>query len=102
MRRASVGRRGAAEIPPMRIRRARWRAVTVRDWFGFRRVLPSMGKSPSDATPQPRSFRSADALRTWLTKEHARTPALLLRIYKKDSGVASVTYAEALDQALCF
>ena len=37
-----------------------------------------------------------------MAKEHARAPALLLRIYKKDSGVASVTYAEALDQALCF
>ena len=37
-----------------------------------------------------------------MTKEHARAPGLLLRIYKKDSGVPSVTYAEALDQALCF
>jgi uncharacterized protein YdeI (YjbR/CyaY-like superfamily) len=27
---------------------------------------------------------------------------VLLRIYKKDSDVASITYAEALDQALCF
>ena len=37
-----------------------------------------------------------------MAKEHARAPGLLLRIYKKDSGVPSVTYAEALDQALCF
>jgi uncharacterized protein YdeI (YjbR/CyaY-like superfamily) len=37
-----------------------------------------------------------------LTKEHASAPSLLLRIYKKDSGVKSVTYAEALEQALCF
>ena len=37
-----------------------------------------------------------------MTKEHTRAPGLLLRIYKKDSGVRSVTYAEALDQALCF
>ena len=37
-----------------------------------------------------------------MAKEHARTRSLLLRIYKKDSGVPSVTYAEALDQALCF
>ncbi len=37
-----------------------------------------------------------------MEKEHTRAPALLLRIYKKDSGVPSVTYAEALDQALCF
>ena len=37
-----------------------------------------------------------------MAKEHTRAPGLLLRIYKKDSGVPSVTYAEALDQALCF
>jgi uncharacterized protein YdeI (YjbR/CyaY-like superfamily) len=37
-----------------------------------------------------------------MTKEHARVDVLLLRIYKKDSGVPSVTYAQALDQALCF
>ena len=52
--------------------------------------------------PRPRSFRSSKELRAWLTKEHTRAPGLLLRIYKKDSGVPSVTYAEALDQALCF
>jgi uncharacterized protein YdeI (YjbR/CyaY-like superfamily) len=37
-----------------------------------------------------------------MAKEHTQAPGLLLRIYKKDSGVPSVTYAEALDQALCF
>jgi uncharacterized protein YdeI (YjbR/CyaY-like superfamily) len=50
----------------------------------------------------PRSFRSSKELRAWMAKEHARARGLLLRIYKKDSGVPSVTYAEALDQALCF
>ena len=49
-----------------------------------------------------RSFRSSKELRAWLAKEHARAPGLLLRIYKKDSDVPSITYAEALDQALCF
>ena len=37
-----------------------------------------------------------------MVKEHARARDLLLRIYKKESGVPSITYAEALDQALCF
>jgi uncharacterized protein YdeI (YjbR/CyaY-like superfamily) len=37
-----------------------------------------------------------------MAKEHTRASSLLLRIYKKDSGIPSVTYAEALDQALCF
>ena len=61
-----------------------------------------MGKSPSPAPPPPRSFRSPKELRAWLAKEHTRAPGLFLRIYKKDSGIPSVTYAEALDQALCF
>jgi uncharacterized protein YdeI (YjbR/CyaY-like superfamily) len=61
-----------------------------------------MGKPPSRSVPRPRSFRSSKELRAWMAKEHARVPTLLLRIYKKDSGVPSVTYAEALDQALCF
>ena len=37
-----------------------------------------------------------------MAKEYARARGLLLRIYKKGSGIPSVTYAEALDQALCF
>lgn len=61
-----------------------------------------MSKSPSRAAPRPRSFRSAQELRAWLTKEHARSEGLLLRIYKKGSGVLSVTYAAALEEALCF
>jgi uncharacterized protein YdeI (YjbR/CyaY-like superfamily) len=52
--------------------------------------------------PVPRSFRSSKELRGWLAKQHAKAKGLLLRIYRKDSAVASVTYAEALDQALCF
>jgi uncharacterized protein YdeI (YjbR/CyaY-like superfamily) len=61
-----------------------------------------MVKSPSPAPLPPRSFRSPKELRAWLAKEHTRAPGLFLRIYKKDSGIPSVTYAEALDQALCF
>jgi uncharacterized protein YdeI (YjbR/CyaY-like superfamily) len=61
-----------------------------------------MAASHSHALPPPRSFRSSKELRAWLAKEHARATNLHLRIYKKDSGVVSVTYAEALDQALCF
>ena len=63
---------------------------------------PDMRKSHSRAMPPPRSFRSSKELRAWMAKEHTRASDLLLRIYKKDSGVPSVTYAEALDQALCF
>lgn len=61
-----------------------------------------MAAAPPRVTPPPRSFRSSNALRAWLAKEHARATDLYVRIYRKGSGVVSVTYAEALDQALCF
>src|SRR5579872_6288592 len=62
-----------------------------------------MAKSQaSGAVPRPRSFRSPEELRSWLAKSHMRASCLLVRIYKKDSGIASVTYAQALEQALCF
>ena len=48
------------------------------------------------------SFKSSSDFRTWLAENHGQSEGVLLRIYKKDSGVATVTYAEALDQALCF
>ena len=47
------------------------------------------------------NFKSARAFRTWLEKNHGRAEGILLRIFKKDSGVATVSYAQALDQALC-
>ena len=38
----------------------------------------------------------------WLEKNHASSPGIWLRIYKKDSGVNTVSYPEALDGALCY
>jgi uncharacterized protein YdeI (YjbR/CyaY-like superfamily) len=49
-----------------------------------------------------RAFRSATAFRTWLDREHDRSDGLWLKIAKKGTGMKSVTYAEALDVALCF
>jgi uncharacterized protein YdeI (YjbR/CyaY-like superfamily) len=48
------------------------------------------------------AFTSSGDFRSWLAKNHGQSDGILLRIYKKDSGVSTVTYAEALDQALCF
>ena len=47
-------------------------------------------------------FKSAAAFRAWLTTNHGKCDGIWLRLFKKDSGKATVTYAEALDQALCF
>jgi uncharacterized protein YdeI (YjbR/CyaY-like superfamily) len=48
------------------------------------------------------SFASSRDFRVWLAKNHSRSDGIWLRIYKKGSRVATVTYADALDQALCF
>ena len=40
--------------------------------------------------------------RTWLKKNHTRTKNIRLVIYKKKSGVASVYYNDAVEEALCF
>ena len=47
-------------------------------------------------------FKSSANFRNWLEKNHARPDGIWLRIFKKDSGEKSLTYAEALDQALCY
>ena len=48
------------------------------------------------------SFESAAEFRAWLKENHQHSERIQLRIFKKASGRATVTYAEALDQALCF
>ena len=48
------------------------------------------------------SFRLASEFRKWLAANHRQSDGIWLRIFKKGSGESSVTYAEALDEALCF
>jgi uncharacterized protein YdeI (YjbR/CyaY-like superfamily) len=48
------------------------------------------------------AFKTAPAFEAWLAKRHAKAPGLWLRLYKKGSGKASLSYAEALDAALCY
>jgi uncharacterized protein YdeI (YjbR/CyaY-like superfamily) len=47
------------------------------------------------------SFASRHAWEQWLAEQHATSRGLWLKIAKKDSGIATVTYAEALEVALC-
>jgi len=49
-----------------------------------------------------RAFRTQQAWRAWLRKNHARSSGLWIKFFKKASGVQSITYAEALDEALCW
>jgi len=48
------------------------------------------------------TFRTEAQFETWLRRHHARAGDVWLRIYKKGSGVPSITTAEALDVALCW
>ena len=48
------------------------------------------------------SFESADKWEAWLAENYFRPEGLWLRIYKKGSGLPTVTYPEALDSALCW
>jgi uncharacterized protein YdeI (YjbR/CyaY-like superfamily) len=47
-------------------------------------------------------FASSADFRGWLEQNHAACTELLVGFYKKSSGKASITYPEALDEALCF
>jgi uncharacterized protein YdeI (YjbR/CyaY-like superfamily) len=47
------------------------------------------------------SFDSAAAMDAWLEREGAASPGFWLRLFKKGSGVASVSRYEAIDAALC-
>ena len=47
-------------------------------------------------------FKDSDAFETWLNKNHASADGIWLKLAKKDSGVSSVNYAEAVDVALCY
>lgn len=48
------------------------------------------------------AFKDSSTWRRWLDENHAKTNGLWARLYKKASGIPTVTYAEALDEALCY
>ena len=47
-------------------------------------------------------FADRASLRAWLMANHARSEGIYLRIYKKHSGIPSVSFEEVLDEGLCF
>jgi uncharacterized protein YdeI (YjbR/CyaY-like superfamily) len=50
---------------------------------------------------KPIFFANATALRRWFAKHAGTAPELLVGFMKKSTGVASVTWPEAVDEALC-
>jgi len=61
-------------------------------------------KSPKQAKPElsVHAFASPAKFAAWLAKHHSVSPGIWLKIAKKGAGVASVTYAEALEVALAW
>jgi uncharacterized protein YdeI (YjbR/CyaY-like superfamily) len=47
-------------------------------------------------------FKTPKAFEAWLAKQPKSSPGIGLRLYKKASGIPSISYAEALDVALCY
>ena len=47
-------------------------------------------------------FVSQAEFTQWMVQNHDKENGIWLRFYKKNSGVATVVYSEALDVALCF
>ncbi|HTP10867.1 MAG TPA: YdeI/OmpD-associated family protein [Anaerolineae bacterium] len=50
----------------------------------------------------PQYFTTPAKFHDWLKKNHAKSTELLMGFYKVNSGKPSLTYQEALDEALCF
>jgi uncharacterized protein YdeI (YjbR/CyaY-like superfamily) len=51
---------------------------------------------------EPIYFASAAGFRAWLEEHHETDAELIVGFYKKASGVPSITWPEAVDEALCF
>jgi uncharacterized protein YdeI (YjbR/CyaY-like superfamily) len=47
-------------------------------------------------------FKTAKAFETWLMKNYDNSNGIWLKIFKKDSEKKTISYADALDVALCF
>ena len=48
------------------------------------------------------SFETQEDWERWLTEHHTGTKGVWLKIAKKETGIPSVNYSEALDSALCY
>lgn len=59
--------------------------------------------APTRVDPEAiRAFKNAGAFARWLGANHDKVPELWLKLAKAESGIPSVSYAEALDEALCW
>lgn len=55
-----------------------------------------------DPSLKPVFFATPEKFRAWLERHHDTSQELLVGFYKKGSGKPSITWPEAVDEALCF
>ena len=58
--------------------------------------------SKSLKTLKPLDARTLEQWRAWLTKHHDSVPEVWLIFHKRHTGKPSISYSDALDEALCF
>jgi uncharacterized protein YdeI (YjbR/CyaY-like superfamily) len=61
--------------------------------FAWQHLVPAM---------KVKFFKTPADFRKWLAAHHARETELWVGFYKKDSGKASITWPQSVDEALCF
>ncbi len=61
-----------------------------------------MAKQVKNQEPEILSFKTPEAFQKWLAKNHSTVNGILLRFFKKETGIKSITYKEAVDEALCY
>ena len=54
------------------------------------------------SAPEVTAFPTAAAWRSWLARHHADSRGLWLKLAKQTASTPTLSYAEALDEALCF
>lgn len=52
--------------------------------------------------PETIPFADSESWRQWLATNYTRQEGIWLQFFKKDSGVATINYDQALDGALCY
>src|SRR4029453_6808991 len=74
--------------------------------FGHRRdgtAAPERLRRRGGMSPmRPMFFATPSEFRAWLEEHHATAKELLVGFHKKSSGKPSITWPEAVDEALCF
>lgn len=69
--------------------------------MGLRRENLDKWSAPSRPV-EPTFFATSAAFRRWLNANHQKASELLVGYWKVDSGKASMTWSESVDEALCY